>query len=264
MKKYIHGAEDEEQARLKKLNEITNQSFIDYVGAFENAHVLDIGCGMGNVLCQIAAENPDSSFLGIEISDQQYQKALNNAEGLENVDLINQDALSVDLPENHFDIIYCRYFLEHVFDPAQIVEKMYHALKPSGRIVLQENDLHNVLYFPEIPKHKEVKKAFCDLQIELGGNPYMGREIYSLVSPFQFKDIRFEIDPEVYTDRDPESFRRWMGNSMYILKGAQDDLIKRGMAQSDDFDEVISEMNKRIENPLGVCLFYWNRLTAIK
>ena len=263
-KKYIHGTQSEEQARLQKLNEITNQSFIDYMGDFEQARVLDIGCGLGNLLSQLAENNPDSFFTGIEISREQYDTALVNTKHLNNLELRLQDALQADLPENHFDIIYCRYFLEHVPDPQAIVGKMYTALKPGGKIVVQENDLHNVLYYPEIEKHDGVKDAFCQLQIEMGGNPYIGREIYALFSPFDFSEVQLHIEPEIYTDREPEQFQLWMSNSLHILKGARENLLAKHRVEAADFDAVLQEMEQRIRMPKGISLFYWNRLTAIK
>ena len=45
--KYIHGTNKREQERLAGLNEITNNSFIDFLGDLSNKKICDFGCGLG-------------------------------------------------------------------------------------------------------------------------------------------------------------------------------------------------------------------------
>lgn len=43
---YIHGTESLEQARLIRLNELTNKGFIDFLEFEETSSVLEVGSGL--------------------------------------------------------------------------------------------------------------------------------------------------------------------------------------------------------------------------
>jgi hypothetical protein len=45
---------------------------------------------------------------------------------------------------------------------------MVRVTRPGGRIVVQENDLANVIYYPDFPGNGELLARFCELQVQLG------------------------------------------------------------------------------------------------
>ena len=49
--------------------------FIRFAGIFEAAHVLDIGCGTGNLLCSLATDFPRAKLVGIDPSTSLLEKA---------------------------------------------------------------------------------------------------------------------------------------------------------------------------------------------
>ena len=44
---YIHGTSPEEQARLALLNDLTNESFLQFLEHGRTSSILDVGCGLG-------------------------------------------------------------------------------------------------------------------------------------------------------------------------------------------------------------------------
>ena len=73
-----HGTSKDEQARLSLLNEITNCSFIDYLGDCHELNICDFGCGLGILLSDLAQAYPDSRILGLEISEAHASVARHN------------------------------------------------------------------------------------------------------------------------------------------------------------------------------------------
>lgn len=260
--KYIHGVDTNEQSRLSRLNKLTNSSFINYLDIRDGQNICDFGCGLGNLINRISSSFRNIEITGLEISAAQYEKALINNKGNENVRLLNLDAMKNELPDNSFDITYCRYVLEHVPDPVGLVREMKRVTKPGGKIVSQENDLYNSIYYPGIEGHEEVNNAFCDLQISLGGDPYIGRKLFNIYKDAGVKRIELDYQPEIYTEMEPNLYRMWMGNSLDIFRGAQRQLIDGGFTSYDLFRKVCEEMQQRIESPNGVALFHWNRVTG--
>lgn len=261
---YIHGTKEEEQERLSALNAITNRSFLKYLDVHNVERVCDFGCGLGNLISDIAICNPGTKITGIEISQEQFDKATENLAGHANVTLKNVDIFACDLPDDYFDVTYCRYVLEHVADPQGAVREMIRVTKKGGRIVCQENDLHNVIYYPPIPGHDEVMKAFCHLQVEMQGDPYIGRKLFSIFQEAGAKGISLSYEPEIYTEEDPEPYKAWMSNSWNIFQGAKQELLGRRLIAEKTFEAVSDGLYNRIRMPHGVALFHWNRVTAIK
>jgi ubiquinone/menaquinone biosynthesis C-methylase UbiE len=264
MQAYIHGTSDREQQRLGLLNQITNDSFITYLGDLADKSVCDFGCGLGNLVAALADRFPRAAITGIEISDQQLESARLKNLSRPNVNLIKADVLDNGLPDGRFDLTYCRYLLEHVTDPTAAVREMLRVTKPGGTVACQENDLHNVLYWPPIEGHDRLMGRFCELQMGLSGDPFIGRKLFEIFKNAEARDITLSFEPEIYTEDDPDGYRAWLGNARDILDGARDSLLDRGLVERPEIDPVLEEMRRRIERPRGVALFYWNRARAIK
>lgn len=264
MTTYIHGTSKEEQRRLSILNEITNSSFVRFLGDLSNKKVCDLGCGTGNLIFDIAKKYPDAKITGLEISEDQIKIAKEVNIKNETVTLVTADVSENTLPEDHFDVTYCRYLLEHVSDPKVVAAEMIRITKSGGFIKNQENDLNNVIYYPDIPGHETVMQAFCDLQIKMGGDPFVGRKLFDIFKAAGAMDIELSFEPEIYTEDDPERYRAWIENARSILLGARDDLLSHNLVDIETFDGVIDTMSERIERPKGVALFYWNRVSCSK
>lgn len=263
-RRYIHGDSPREQDRLGLLNSMTNASFIGYLGVSDGMEVCDLGCGLGTLMADIARSHPTARMTGVEISERQYLGARKAAEGCGGVTVIRADLFESGLPDSRFDITYCRYVLEHVDDPVGAVREMARVTKAGGLVASQENDLHNVLYYPDIEGMDTVMTAFCRLQQTLGGDPYVGRKLFDIYREAGLEDIRLSYGPEIHTESDPEDYRAWIENSLQILAGAEVDMVDRGLVGRDVLSKALDALKRRIDKPVGVALFHWNRVKARK
>jgi SAM-dependent methyltransferase len=261
---YIHGTAISERSRLDDLNALTNRSFIDYLNLSAATIVADLGCGPGTLEAEIGARYPGVCLTGIERSESYCATARERTAHLPGVEIRRGDVATTGLPDDTFDVTFCRYLLEHVASAADVVREMVRITRPGGRIVAQENDLLYVVYYPEIPGHAEVMDRFCELQAQLGGDPFIGRKLFSLFDRQDVESVDLDISAENYTARCPAAFRAWFSNSMRILQGARPALIERRLLAERTIDAVLATMQARIERPEGVALFHWNRVTAWK
>ncbi len=44
--------------------------------------------------------------------------------------------LSADIPDNTYDVIYCRHGLEHIYDPVEFVKKIHDIYSPEGYVYI--------------------------------------------------------------------------------------------------------------------------------
>jgi SAM-dependent methyltransferase len=261
---YIHGTAISERSRLDDLNALTNRSFIDYLNLSAAAKVADLGCGPGTLEAEIGARYPGVHLIGIERSESFCATARQRTAHLSGVEIRQGDATATGIPEDTFDVTFCRYLLEHVAFASDTAREMVRITKPGGRIIAQENDLLYVVYYPDIPGHAEVIDQFCALQLQLGGDPFIGRKLFSLFDQQEVESVDLDISAEIYTARCPAAFRAWLSNSLRILQGARPALLARGLLGENTIDAVLATMQARIERPEGVALFHWDRVTAWK
>jgi ubiquinone/menaquinone biosynthesis C-methylase UbiE len=261
---YVHGTTEYEQNRLAGLNAITNNAFIDYLAIKGGESICDVGCGLGKLSAEIARRIGSIRVDGLERSPEYFAAARAATSSLPNCAIVQGDAHALPYSNGQFDVTFCRYLLEHVAAPHDVAKEMIRVTKPGGRIVAQENDLHYVVYWPEIPGHDGLLRGFCRLQQILGGDPFIGRKLYTLFDTAETASVELSISPEIYTARDPERFRAWLGNSMGIFQASRQALLDRGLVSATSFDAVLSTMKDRIEHPVGVAHFHWNRVTAVK
>jgi len=260
MTSYIHGTSPEEQARLNALNTLTNHSFISYLGELEGKIVADFGCGTGVLMADIARHFPTCRVTGLELSPDQLRQAEMRLGDVETATLKQCDVSASGLADGSFDVVYCRYLLEHVIDPVAVAREMMRVARTGGIVAAQENDLHNVLYYPEIEGMEEIHCQFCILQQQMSGDPFVGRKLFDIFKKAGAKRIELDYEPEIYTEYNPDPYRAWLYNAVSIYRGAGQELLGQGMVDSALFDGVLALMEERIHRPVGVALFHWNRV----
>lgn len=116
--------------------------------------VLDIGCGTGFLLCEVAGRA--SQVVGVDVTPAMLNEARRTLEarGLHNVCLREASAEALPYGDDRFDVVLCRLMLHHCGDPSRVLREAYRVCRPGGRFVLCDiiadadparADLHNRL-----------------------------------------------------------------------------------------------------------------------
>ena len=96
--------------------------------------ILDIGCGTGKVLSEIAELNPQAKITGIDVSKYAIKvasKKLPNS----NFHLI-KDGEKLPIKNNSIDFVVCLDVIEHIYDVQSIFKEFKRILKPGGNILI--------------------------------------------------------------------------------------------------------------------------------
>ncbi len=255
---YIHGVHRAEQDRLERLNALINPAFIEFIEIQKGDSVLEVGSGLGIVVSELARRYPDSSFQGMDTSPEQLARA---RFAHPNLKFIKGDAHELPFDDSSFDVVYCRFVLEHVHDPANVLRGMKRILKKGGRVFIQENDVAVITFDPDLPVYLNLWRKFIQLQSALGGDALIGRKLYGLMKEIGFQDIELSIDPEVHWYGE-EGFKTWIDNIIVIVDGARGELIGQGIAAEDEIAGAMRELDAFKSNPGASTYFYWNRVRA--
>jgi len=96
--------------------------------------VLDLACGPGNQLLQIARLNPSANFIGLDASESMLERASATLKrnGISNVQLVHGDMRKLEnFASNSFDCVLCTMSLHHLPD----VLSLNRAMTEAGRVL---------------------------------------------------------------------------------------------------------------------------------
>ncbi len=123
-------------SEFKPLHEI-NPLRLDYINrraGLENKKVIDVGCGGGILAESMAAKN--AQVTGIDMGEAPLAVArLHQHES--NVEVDYQQSTAESFAKTHpahFDVVTCMEMLEHVPQPASVIEACAHLVKPGGHL----------------------------------------------------------------------------------------------------------------------------------
>lgn len=258
--KYVHGTSHGEQARLAKLNEITNRAFIDFLRLKPTNVVLEIGAGLGILASQVAEVASQGDVTGVEFSEEQITRRHGFRD---NLHFIRADAHNLPFADDTFDVVYCRYVLEHVQDAFGVIEEAYRVLKPSGRFLTQENNIAVNLFYPECPVFEHVWLQLGKLQELLGSDGYVGKKLFFYFRKTGFRDIELSALPEIHHAGMP-TFRTWVENLMHIIEASRSDFVKHGLLTENAIAAGMAECESFMRREDAAAYFYWNRAAGTK
>jgi len=99
---------------------------------------LDIGCGDGELLMQLAKQS-DYELFGLEIPGKAAERAVRR----EGIHLIIGELRTVNLPEDHFDGISLIHVFEHLSDPTESLQLISTILKKGGRLIIEQPNIES-------------------------------------------------------------------------------------------------------------------------
>lgn len=176
---YLHGTSAAEQGRLSLLNRLMNDAGLRELGLKGGERIVDFGCGLGQLSLEMARAAGER-LVGIEQSAEQLARAERHAL----LDLRLGDVADPPLQPaewGSFDVAHARFVLEHVRDPVAVVRNMVRAVRPGGRVVLQDDDHDVFRAWPEPPGFTALWRAFQRTYDRLGCDPFIGRRLVSLL-----------------------------------------------------------------------------------
>lgn len=252
--KYVHGYSGREALRLNDqastLDNIIHNDTIFSKGSL----VLEAGCGVGAQTRIIAAKNPDSKFISVDLSEASLSEArkLIESSGIENVDFRKADIFRLPFKDGIFDDVIICFVLEHLHNPVQALIELKRVLKNEGTMVVIEGDHGSAFYYPDGKYAHSAIDCQIQLQRQAGGNSNIGRELYPLLKSIGLSDI--SVSPRmVYVNASrPHLVEGFIKNTFTaMIEGVREKAIQKGIIDSSTFEKGIKELYRTTE-PDGV------------
>ena len=256
---YIHGTEPSEQARLALLNRLTNEPFVEFLQVRPGMRILEVGSGLGLLAADVAQAADGVEVVGLERSCEQIAAAAKSP----SVCYVQGDAHKLPFPDGSFDLVYCRYLLEHVTDPAGVLAEMRRVARPGYCVAAMENDISLVRLNPPCPAFDEVWVALAAFQKQLGGDAHIGRRLFALFRAAGFAPVELSLQPEVHWQGSP-GFAGWIENLLGNLRSAEKEIAVAGLCSQELLERAKQELRAVANHRDGSMIFAWNRAVAVR
>ena len=129
----------------------------DEIAALAPKAVIEIGCGPGRLITQLADGDPATDLVGIDLSPYLLERARERAAGT-GVRLVHADGLSIPADEGAFDAAISSHYIGHL--PARLrkaaISEMARVVRPGGHVLTVEHRWHT---WPATGALKLVRRA---------------------------------------------------------------------------------------------------------
>ncbi|HUK91915.1 MAG TPA: methyltransferase domain-containing protein [Blastocatellia bacterium] len=207
--------------------------------------VADFGCGVGAMTRNLAEMvGPNGRATGIDFHEPQLVQAGNLCSGcgLSNVSFCKADACDTRLPDNLYDLVYCRFLLIHVPDPEACIREMKRVLKPGGIIFVEDSDLSSAGSSPASGLDR-FGELFERLGPKKGVDYRVGRDLFHLVKRVDFEDIEIDIYQPAYSRGPERVFLKWS------IAEAGEALISAGVLTRSELQYTLDQMQTASDDP---------------
>ena len=116
--------------------------FINKLVKNEKPVILDVGCGPGYLLFELAKFFPNSQLLGVDLSEDMLHIALEKAikKGLNSITFKQGPAESIPINDVHSDVVVCLNSLHDFNDTEKTLSEIYRITKKEGIFILKDKN----------------------------------------------------------------------------------------------------------------------------
>ncbi len=187
------GLEGRERLRvLARVMRPTTLPLLERAGVTSGMRCLDVGCGGGDVTFDLASlVGVTGSVVGVDVDATKVDLARGDASHgqLSNVEFRVTD-LTDGLGEEQYDVVYARFVLTHLRDPEGGVEVMRRALRPGGRLVVEDIDFRGSFCDPENADFRRYEEIYVETARRNGGDPHIAVRLPSMLVAAGFRGVQ--------------------------------------------------------------------------
>jgi len=156
----------------------------------ESGRFLEIGCGEGLFLSQLADQNPDTEIWGVDNNPERVKDARKRFEGknFTKIDISVQEASAISFADGYFDVVICINVLlnmESVETVRKVLAQAGRVCKRSGMIILEFRNSAN----PMLRIKYALARYYDDTVKDLPLRTYSMEEIESILESLSLKII---------------------------------------------------------------------------
>ena len=190
--------------------------------------VADVGCGTGGDVAALGGQvGPTGRVIGFDLSQSMLDQAIDRYAGEPNLSFKAASADGLDAGDATIDAIRADRVLIHVPDPQAAIAEMVRVVKPGGRIVISEPDMHGCWVASSHPElsHRVMRRIADSCR-----HPYLPRDLIGLFSAAGLEDISLSVYP--LTVFEPSAVAKILDFTSVLADLVQEGEVAESVAQA--------------------------------
>ena len=221
------------------------RAFFERIGVAPGMKCLDLGCGSGDVTVELARlVGSDGHVTGLDMDGVKIELARERAanQGLANVDFVSADVTRWR-EERVYDLVYCRFLLQHLREPLDLLRRMWEAVRPEGAVAVEDCDFDGLFCDPANDGF-EFYKCYYSLALERrGGDPAVGRKLHRYFREVSGDFPGLTLVHPIYPDGEGKVI------AFLTLQASADAIVSEGLAAREEVDAALETLRTFSEDP---------------
>ncbi len=223
-------------------------ALLNLVGVRPGWRCLDVGCGGGDVSLEIARiVGENGSVVGMDIDAVKLELARNQAleSGLRTIEFRVVDVNQWSEPLS-YDLVYCRFLLQHLSQPLDLVSRMWAAVRSGGALVVEDTDFDGLHCEPPNAGFEFYARAYPSTLARYGGDASIGRKLYGLF-------LRAGIPaPHVKLVQRVDASGGEKRMALLTLEASAESMIDGGLASADSIQSAMASLAAFTDDPTTI------------
>jgi SAM-dependent methyltransferase len=252
--------------RLRLLSEVMGPSTRALLARLQlpaGSSCLDVGCGGGDVTFELARiVGPDGRVVGVDLDEIKLDLARREGRErqLSNIEFEARDVAAWK-PAQQFDVVYARFLLTHLPDPAALLAAVRPHIRPGGLFIVEDIDFRGHFAEPECRALLRSVEFYTQAVKNRGADPNIGPRLPGLLRDAGFQDVQMGM---VH----PAALQGGIKLLICVtLENIAEAVLKDGLASEEELRATIAELYEFARNPHTVLggprvFQVWGRSTA--
>jgi SAM-dependent methyltransferase len=218
----------------------TTDALLARAGLEPGMTCLDAGCGGGDVTLRIAERCHPGRVLGIDVDETKLRMAREEAAGRDTIEYRRHDITAGGL-EAEFDFAYTRFVLTHLTDPDAACAELFRALRPGGRIAVEDIEYRGCFAYPRSAAYDRYCELFTATARERGADPDIGPRLPDLLEAAGFADVSVAVVQPIGRRSEGIEGDAKLASAL-TMENIADAVIAGGHAAGAEVEQVVDEL----------------------
>jgi ubiquinone/menaquinone biosynthesis C-methylase UbiE len=208
------------------------------VGVRPGMRCLDLGCGGGEVTFEIARlVGAEGRVTGVDIDEVKLSLGRESAtqRGCPNVEFRAGNVTEWDEPAA-YDLVYCRFLLQHLSRPVDLLRRMWAAVAPGGAIVVEDADFDGLFCHPPNDGFAFYARVYPRVLELHGGDGAIGRKLYRYFLEAAIPDPNLRLVQRVDAIGEAKTL------SLSTLEATADAIVEAGLASVEEVNAAVADL----------------------
>jgi ubiquinone/menaquinone biosynthesis C-methylase UbiE len=174
---------------LKKLS-------YQYFDAIEHGTIVDLGCGAGNDVIELAKLiSQEVRVVGVDHDPRMVEQGKSASQNMHNVDFILSEASPLPFESDSVAGLRTERVIQHLKNPDKVIDEIRRILIKGHPFVIIETDWNSLAFYTSFTKVElAINKYLTETKIN---NGFAARKLVSYLQNAGFENITFDIYPFV-------------------------------------------------------------------